>query len=327
MIAGKTLFILGAGAHCPYGMPDGNNLTLAILNALPTKAIKQGGTFGTSFRDVYLSLTGQRFPSSDEYLVRFRQALARTGHPSIDSFLVTYKDEPEFAQIGKLVVAYVLRPLEFAQSFERLPPSDEPDMDWLSYLFQEMYKGTTNGTLAEFLKQNNVAFVTFNYDRTLEHFFYNRLKYTFNLQQTDAMAALKKIEMHHVYGSLGDYDPDKVGSTDFLPRDYSTSANSIRLMYEERGDDSTVQRAIQLFDESDTIIFLGFSFDAQNIKILKLNRGTPPGAARKNIGATRYQVADGDWSRTTMRLAPTYIKQPTDRTWDCLKLLQETALF
>jgi hypothetical protein len=35
MIKGDTVFLIGAGAHCPDGFPDGNKLIKAIVEVLP----------------------------------------------------------------------------------------------------------------------------------------------------------------------------------------------------------------------------------------------------------------------------------------------------
>jgi hypothetical protein len=174
LIAAQTLFILGAGARVPYGMPDGNQLTLDIIEELPAKLpnLRAVGTLTNTLHDVYYLLyAANRLPLTTHRLISFRKALAYAAHSSIDSFLVSYRDEEGFPEIGKLAVAKVLLHKEFKQNLKRgaSVSKDGRDWDWLTYLFREMLKGT-NGTVEDFLDKNKVAFVTFNYDRTLERF-------------------------------------------------------------------------------------------------------------------------------------------------------------
>lgn len=44
----------------------------------------------------------------------------------------------------------------------------------------------------------------------------------------------------------------------------------------------------------------------------------------KIVGATRYQVAQGDWSRTISNVSPVSIGYQGQREWDCLAFLKES---
>ena len=64
-----------------------------------------------------------------------------------------------------------------------------------------MLDGTTSPK--EFTKQNKISFVTFNYDRFLETWLFERIRYSFGLEEDAAVATLQKIPIHHVYGMFG----------------------------------------------------------------------------------------------------------------------------
>jgi hypothetical protein len=196
------------------------------------------------------------------------------------------------------------------------------DQDWMSYLFKLMLDGTDG--IEDFFKQNQVAFITFNYDRTLEHFFYLRLKHTFHLEQPEALAAMKRIEIKHVYGSFGDYDPDTVKDDALDATSLQAAGSKIHLMYEQRGENLNVERARQmLHTHYKRWVFLGFALDSANIKVLGLDEAAP----NLHISATRYGIPDGEWARTrqSLRKAPLLIVGNDKQ--DSLTFLRENAWY
>jgi hypothetical protein len=316
MIKRKTVFALGAGAHAPYGFPIGNGLVTKIIDLLPTA----GRYPNTSFSQLVFDQYGTTIPPQS--LVEFRDALTGSGHTSIDSFLATNAARPGFAEIGKLAISYVLLPLDLQNDFSR-----GSTLDWMSYLFSNMLNGC-HRSAAEFLANNSVSFVTFNYDRTLEHFLCVRFRYTYNLSYQNAWETAQQIPLVHVYGSLGAFDPngiDRRPRPAITPTAFKEAAQSIRLMYDERGigkDD--VQKAKDLISAAECVCFLGFGFDLDNITYLTLNELCQP---NKIVFATRYMIPEGDWNRTRQSMLPTVLRsggQDANPNWDSLGLLQQT---
>jgi hypothetical protein len=333
MIEEPTLFILGAGAHCPYGLPDGGTLYKEIIKALPHKPVlPKPGLVGNSLAELWLSLPGNnRLPSPAHQLTLFRNAMMGAGHPSIDAFLYEHRDVEGFAAIGRLVVPYILRPKEFKVPFDRSVVigkkngAETVDQDWMTYLFKLMLDGC-NG-MTDFFARNKVAFITFNYDRTLEHFFYTRLLNTFHLKPMEALAVLKekKIEIQHVYGSFGYYDPEKVHEEAITVEGMLTAGKNIHLMYEDRGQNPGMERANQmLHTHYKRWVFLGFGFDSANIQVLGLNlKETKP----PHISATRYWVPNGDWERCLRAMAPNKIPVVGAEQQDSLAFLRQNVWF
>jgi hypothetical protein len=105
MITCKTVFVLGAGAHCPYGLPDGRTLTNRIVEALPSRREQNN-----SFSECFIDRCGSKFGSIADTLVEFRTRLEHSGHANRSAY-------PE---IGKMGVADVLLPMEFKKDFSRL---------------------------------------------------------------------------------------------------------------------------------------------------------------------------------------------------------------
>jgi hypothetical protein len=331
LIKEETLFILGAGAHFPYDMPLGGELAQQLVMQLPAKMPKMnlsGPPKVSEFSHICAELYSGKGPlmSRGSYnllpqMVKFRNALDGAAQQSIDDFLRTYHDEPGFPEIGRLGIAYLLMKTEFRYNWSRSTVNLKGD--WLTGLFQQMHRG--NSTVDEFLANNNVHFVTFNYDRTLENFFYLRILHTYNLTPEKAFEALGKIEIKHVYGSLGPYDHNQRNKTDFVNADYKQAAEGIQLMFDVRQKETDeIIRAQRLyFDHCKHIVFLGFAFDEQNIKTLKLNRQRQ----ETTVYATRYGMTEAAWAHTLVALKEVNfnITRPNPK-WNCLDFIQNVPL-
>jgi hypothetical protein len=321
MIERRTVFILGAGAHFPYGFPLGAQLIEEILHTLSRK-------HRNDFRDHLFNVFRNSWIGNA--VKDFHTALDLGGHSSIDSFLVTHADRPGFSDIGLHAVAWQLLPREFRHQWTR---KHHPG-DWMSFLFKTMISGC-HDSVDDFLEKNQVSFVTFNYDRTLEDFLTTRIAHTYNLSPTDAWKKADKLKIVHVYGSLGEFNPMVIDT--LRPQDVrdplSTSAvksaaESIRLMYAEReGDNSEVAYAKLLIQGATCVCFLGFGFDADNIAKLQLNQVC---GGKPDVFATRKGEKDGDWSRIEARMLPVrlyplagpFLEKGID--WDCLEFLHQT---
>jgi hypothetical protein len=254
----------------------------------------------------------------------FRVALNGSGHTSIDSFLLTNAGRPGFSEIGKLAIAYHLLPLDLRSDFSR----GSIALDWMSFLFSNMQKGCHS--VETLLPNNPISFISFNYDRTLEHLLCERIKHTYNLSYPDAWETAKQFPLIHVYGSLGAFDPNAIASR---PRPaikptataYKQAADAIHLMYENQGTrgNAIVSAVKDLLYRAHYVCFLGFGFDADNIAYLKLNEFCQP---HKAVFATRYRVANGDWNRMKQSMAPTDMTPGEGHIdWDSLGLLQQTG--
>lgn len=324
MIKRKTVFVLGAGAHQPYGFPGGAGLIDQILTTIPAELDPR-----VDLGDISSGIYANQPNVSLIALEQFRVALEMGGHTSIDSFLATHSKRDGFSTIGKLAVAHKLLPLEFAQEWGRKPIKG----DWMTYLFQSMLHGCLESP-DKFIEHNHVSFVTFNYDRTLEDFLCSRISHTYTLQPAHAWEKTKQITIVHVYGSLGEFDP-KVITPQFRPeRAYMSvdqtrnAASSIRMMYDDRKGHTEVQRAMELIGASDCVCFLGFGFDPDNIERLELNSVCTRASRTGHVFATRFETRSGDWNRIVNNMAPTSLNSHFDNnsvTWDCLDFLHETA--
>jgi hypothetical protein len=252
MIRTRTLFILGAGASAPFGFPTSHQLRDAILNR------ENDSDIINAFNILYNN--PNIFPRKlDDFINEF----AGSGVYSIDSFL---EYRTEFMDIGKAsIAAYLIN----HEDDKKLRHSS--DNNWYMYLFDRLR------TSFEELDQNNISFITFNYDRSLEQFLYEAIRCRFGKKPLECVEKMNKIPIVHLYGQL-DLLPwqDKIGKGYSPTKDLSdrlrNAAKNIKLISDERdvANSEEFNKAYDLIKKAERIYFLGFSFDETNLKRLDI---------------------------------------------------------
>jgi hypothetical protein len=262
MITTPTVLVLGAGASCPYGFPTAKKLKVLICEAFASK---------TSPPSIFLSEDCNFAP---EQFFQFKEAFLRSGQPSVDAFL---ERRPEFLDVGKLAIAFCLMPFEIEEKLYH------PDgKDWYEYLSVKL-----NSSFEEF-GENKLSIITFNYDRSLEHYLLNSLMNLHGKTRDECASALEKIPIVHVYGQLGAQPYPKQGPHQYRPDrvEYfiyvKTAAAGIKLYHEEA---ETAARAQELLRGAKRICFLGFSYNPFNLA--RLNIGGLLDLSTTIIGTTR----------------------------------------
>lgn len=156
--------------------------------------------------------------------------------------------------------------------------------------------------------QNDLAVITFNYDRSFEVMLQRTLMAQHGKTAAEARAVVEKFPIVHVYGSLGSLDE---GSRDFVPygggRDpdrresYLYNAmKGLRVIPEGRQDQPEFQRARALIANAEVLCFLGFGFDTLNVERLggkDIFRGVRNDGYRissQSIAATGYGMTDAE---------------------------------
>jgi hypothetical protein len=99
-------------------------------------------------------------------------------------------------EIGKACMATALIACEQTELIFRNPP--DGGIHWMKYLL-----GRMQGQHFEDFADNTVTFVTFNYDRVLEHFLCTALQSSWGQSEEAAGAILRRILIIHLHGQLG----------------------------------------------------------------------------------------------------------------------------
>jgi len=195
MITTPTVLVLSAGASYPYGFPTAKGLKELICEQF------------SSTRATASQLISCLNPEGSEYAPEefstFRDAFLKSGQPSVDAFL---QRRPEFLGVGKLAIAFCLMP------FEREEKLYHPDgKDWYEYLSVKL-----NSSFEEF-GENKLSIITFDYDRSLEHYLLNSLINLHGKTRDECVKALAQIPIVHVYGHLGERPYPQQGSQMYRP--------------------------------------------------------------------------------------------------------------
>lgn len=276
MITKKTVLVLGAGASAPFGFPSGAELVKRMCADLRS---------GPTREEIDKILEVNHFGGD---LDCFLDTLARSGQLSIDAFL---EHNREFLAMGKLAIAGVLLPLEDEDSLFTFD-----SFNWYKLLFSQL-----NAEFDEFAR-NALSVITFNYDRSLEHFLITALKNSHpGKGYDDCIRQVQSMPIVHLHGSLGrlpehERDVDK-GARGYVPRtsnyDLRVAEKQIRIIHEEVEKDPAFATAKELLASAEVVALLGFGYDPLNLKRLDLrglaiDRGM--GAQKCDFYGTTYEL-------------------------------------
>jgi hypothetical protein len=208
----------------------------------------------------------------DSFVDRLRTASVNT----IDEFL---EHNMDYADLGRACIAFCL--LECEQE-SRLFDTTTEATNWYRLLIKAM-----NGAAGN-LRDNCVSFITFNYDRSLEHFLFSTFKGRYNLRDERAAEIVNSLTIRHMYGKLGrlPWEVQRAHEiqSEFV-RDYDPKTSieaiagciaSLRIVY-DKNISKTPFRHIELsLGSYDRIDFIGFGYDRLNLTRLGFTGGRPP---------------------------------------------------
>lgn len=278
MITKNTVFILGAGASSDFGFPLGEKLRQEIIQ----RFIENHSQTYEDIGNVAKVLCGEWPEDFKDYvsvITEFAYKLKHNASYSIDEFLERFKEA--YLLIGKLAIALILTKYE---NHNLLYDSD----NWYKRIYRRMGQSAEIDTF----HQNKVSFITFNYDRSLEHFLYTSLS-NFHEKMTEnrAKEIISQIPIVHIYGQL-----DPLPWQDSRGRAYGSPitlgqlkryTENMSIIFENMTEkiNSNFQKAIDLLKQAERVYILGFGFHPINMDRLKLNE-----IKEKRIIATSYGI-------------------------------------
>ncbi len=273
MIKKRTVFILGAGASCPYGFPTASGLRDDIIGRFR----KDYGNHVVSLRDKDWVHRG--YPDMSIATTFLNAFDTPNTTESIDLFL---SRQPRFKTIGKLAILLSILRREGESRFGNR--MREPRLDWYSHLYGEMTRELIGKEgYAEF-GRNRVTFVTFNYDRSLEDFLFRSLSSFEGATAPTIKEQIDQIGISHVYGKVSplpwqdgdsstvlEYGADDSKSFGRLP----SMVQNLYAVHEERTNPE-LEKARTAISEAERIFFLGFGYAKENLEVLGLPRVLKP---------------------------------------------------
>jgi len=308
MFEKKTVFILGAGASWHYNQPTGEDLVKDVrdkaeelikrLRQKPDRTLYHGQLvefLANKFRG-----DSRQFNTID-FLQDFIDRLTHVDPPVIDYFLEWNED---LRSIGQMMIAWMIidREREYVEkkcnkNRQRLVNQDpfrningrsiecEKFKDnWYRFVLYKMLSGCAS---PDQVADNNVKFVTFNYDVSLESYLYKGLKQIKFMKpgeiSADAAANILQDRFFHMYGKIRKnpfVDPVPViEDTRAYEDDYKQYADVLDKIYNASQDirtignnkDDPVHDAVKaVIKDAEDVYILGYGFDQENSKRLGL---------------------------------------------------------
>jgi len=259
MIEKPTALILGAGASMPYGFPSNLELMNKILDELKPDAFHK-----LSRQIIDLGI-------SPDVIEKFINSLSLAGRLSVDAFL---EHRREFLEIGRLAITLTLIKHEKeSRSFAKNIRGNS----WYEYLWNKL-----DAPFEDFDK-NQLSIITFNYDRSIEHYLITAMTKLYRKSVKACSEKLNKISIIHVHGKLGSL-PWQEGEA---KRRYSTQHNGdivkvskqIRVIAEKEDSSREFNKAYKIMNSASKIYFLGFGYHPTNLRrlrVMELDKKRPP---------------------------------------------------
>jgi hypothetical protein len=227
MFTKKTVFILGAGASWHYGYPLGEGLVKKVIEkaALAIQFFSISAAVSNSDLPDFIIDTTEPNASLE---VRWADALRdcqmlRAGLEQVNPLVIDYflGWNPKLQTIGRLLIAWVILECEYVQLknegnanrkqllinspfyAERIKANDVElkrfKDDWCRFVIHQL---AINGKTSSDIFKNDVRFVTFNYDISLERELHDGLQYIDLFDPADIDDFLDADRILHVYGKV-----------------------------------------------------------------------------------------------------------------------------
>lgn len=258
MLTSPTVFVIGAGCSAHYSFPTG----LGLLNRIQ----EISGEIGN---DQHSSIVAGLGVSRGD-ITSFTQALHKSRSRSIDDYITADLDR---AKIGKILIAWALIPQEVWAFNQGCKGGD---------IYRSLLDLIKAPTFDE-LKRNQVTFLTFNYDRSLDIFLLSALSHHYGKSAKEVSQVLNPkegggIQIIHLHGSLSPLPEENPDHEDFLipfgrGNDFLTvqgikcAADNIKIVSENIQTEE-VKLAKEKILSAEQICFLGFGFHETNLQRL-----------------------------------------------------------
>ena len=265
MIDVPTLFILGAGASKPYGYPTGMELRSEVIRYFSSEL--EGLLNKSSF------LPRQKVTLQSK-AKEFLEHFSKSPINSIDKYLAL---NTNFSYIGRIAITLCILKKEKTSMFLEDMDVQDSNEDWYRLIFNRMMTTLKAPEDYKLLRENKIAFVTYNYDRSLEYFLYDSFYHTFWQSRHDIEYALEKyipFPIIHVYGQVAELpflewpDCSNYREEFYSLKEIEELSQGIRVIGQRS---SNVENKVkELLVNYKRIFFLGFGYASENLDALAL---------------------------------------------------------
>jgi hypothetical protein len=342
MYAKKSLvFVVGAGASKEAGLPMGSELKSNIASALD---IRYGDRDRLSSGDWLIEsairhqVEKQGGRDINPHLNASRHiAAAMPQAASIDNFIDAHRDNELITFCGKLGIASCILAAEASSrlkvnnrnAFNKIEFKNLEDT-WYNAFFQMIVQGARIEDIPARLAQ--ISVITFNYDRCIETYLHAALRNYYGIDVTEATALLRSLTISHPYGDLGNL----IWASSYSRLDFGADASEQQLIesafriktFTEGTDEnhSDIVAIRSTVKSAEKLIFIGFSFNSQNLALL-YGTTAKDEQSRTRIFGTAYGLSESDLDEIRLEIgtlgnvAADNIRLRRDQT--CVTLFRE----
>lgn len=338
----RFTLVLGAGASYDFGLPLGETLKTSITQDLDIKFQLGGAAMTSGSHEIVEALRAlvQRSDNQDRDINPHRKAAVHIADSmpysrSIDDYIERNRNNVLKAECAKLAIGKTILEAERKSSIYGNPlnpnidPLSSATSSWISSFLGDVTRGLSKVEVAQALQGFSV--INFNYDRCFEHFTFHWLRQMYEFDTESAGQIVNKMSIFHPYGKLG---PLRFQShQEYVPYGGEVSTNrllsmmaNIRTYSETVETESGLNDAVERMARTKKIIYLGFGFHRQNMKLLNLPEASQRASLR--CFATTLGLPKPTWEICKDRIAQA-MKTPSSGLFvehtdsDCAKFWTE----
>lgn len=280
MFKSRTTFVVGAGASQEANLPVGRDLKGRIAEVLDIRFDHWQQTSGDfriaqSFRD-HVKFPDGRSGDINPLLHKCWQIrdVMPMAAISIDNYLDAHRGDEELALCGKLGIVKCILDAEANSNLKLKEHSDRYEMKsvsntWYLSFLQMLTENVSRHDVDKIF--DNIAIVSFNYDRCIEHFLAQAVSEYYNIDISDVRKLVSKLRIYHPYGQVGslpwqDSDGVRFGNNDRV--DLLQIAKQIKTFTEGMHDTEQLEAMRKSVADAETLVFLGFAFHPQNLDLI-----------------------------------------------------------
>lgn len=301
----KTLFVVGAGASHEVGLPIGSQLKSDISQRLNI-TFPNGWEQESGDREIaqalrkHVSLTGEGADINPYLHAGWIMRDAMPQASSIDNFIEAHEGDGKIELCGKLAITRAILEAESRSNLYIDEHQSNASLDyrrfqdtWYVKLMQLLTEGRRKRDIDKIFK--NVSFISFNYDRCIEHFLYHALQTYYSLPPDESAALVNMLPIYHPYGTVGMLPwQDRPGIVPYGGNSHGDDILSlsaqIKTFSERVEDEPSIAEMHRIVQEAEVAVFLGFGFHPQNLELLK-----PSDASEaRHIYATAIGISQND---------------------------------
>ncbi|OHC73646.1 MAG: hypothetical protein A3G18_02705 [Rhodospirillales bacterium RIFCSPLOWO2_12_FULL_58_28] len=216
---------------------------------------------------------------------------------SIDNFIDAHRDDKNIALCGKLgIISSILEKEKGSPLYIGLPDAEKIKFKvledtWYSNFFKLLIEGVSKNEVEHAFE--NISFITFNYDRCIEHYLLQALINYYVFSESEAQRLVNGIPILHPYGRVGRLPWQSGNSISVLfggVADILSIVDQIKTFTEQIEDQEAISEIRNKVLRAETIVFLGFAFHRQNMELI-----APGGTSNaKRVFATAFGISDQD---------------------------------